>query len=197
MDKDDLMTIKIFDSYGIYVMKEKRTIYLSAVITGKTAALFNLALLEMEESSPDEDIVIYIDSPGGDVRAGMSMIDTMDVLSCDVRTICVGQAYSMAAIILMCGTKGKREILPHSYVLIHQLLAGLGDGLKQASDIEIFASEVTRRKKELCALIAERTGQSEEKVTRDSERDYTLSSREALEYGIVDRVILSHKESER
>ncbi len=197
MDKDDLMTIKIFDSYGIYVMKEKRTIYLSAVITGKTAALFNLALLEMEESSPDEDIVIYIDSPGGDVRAGMSMIDTMDVLSCDVRTICVGQAYSMAAIILMCGTKGKREILPHSYVLIHQLLAGLGDGLKQANDIEIFASEVTRRKKELCALIAERTGQSEEKVTRDSERDYTLSSREALEYGIVDRVILSHKESER
>lgn len=197
MDKDDLMTIKIFDSYGIYVMKEKRTIYLSAVITGKTAALFNLALLEMEEISPDEDIVIYIDSPGGDVRAGMSMIDTMDVLSCDVRTICVGQAYSMAAIILMCGTKGKREILPHSYVLIHQLLAGLGDGLKQASDIEIFASEVTRRKKELCALIAERTGQSEEKVTRDSERDYTLSSREALEYGIVDRVILSHKESAR
>ncbi len=197
MDKDDLMKIKIFDSYGIYVMKEKRTIYLSAVITGKTAALFNLALLEMEEISPDEDIVIYIDSPGGDVRAGMSMIDTMDVLSCDVRTICVGQAYSMAAIILMCGTKGKREILPHSYVLIHQLLAGLGDGLKQASDIEIFASEVTRRKKELCALIAERTGQSEEKVTRDSERDYTLSSREALEYGIVDRVILSHKESAR
>ncbi len=197
MDKDDLMTIKIFDSYGIYVMKEKRTIYLSAVITGKTAALFNLALLEMEEISPDEDIVIYIDSPGGDVRAGMSMIDTMDVLSCDVRTICVGQAYSMAAIILMCGTKGKREILPHSYVLIHQLLAGLGDGLKQASDIEIFASEVTRRKKELCALIAERTGQSEEKVTRDSERDYTLSSREVLEYGIVDRVILSHKESAR
>lgn len=197
MDKDDLMTIKIFDSYGIYVMKEKRTIYLSAVITGKTAALFNLALLEMEESSPDEDIVIYIDSPGGDVRAGMSMIDTMDVLSCDVRTICVGQAYSMAAIILMCGTKGKREILPHSYVLIHQLLAGLGEGLKQASDIEIFASEVTRRKKELCALIAERTGQSEEKVNRDSERDYTLSSREALEYGIVDRVILSHKESAR
>lgn len=197
MDKDDLMTLKIFDSYGIYVMKEKRTIYLSAVITGKTAALFNLALLEMEESSPKEDIVIYIDSPGGDVRAGMSMIDTMDVLSCDVRTICVGQAYSMAAIILMCGTKGKREILPHSYVLIHQLLAGLGDGLKQASDIEIFASEVTRRKKELCALIAERTGQSEEKVTRDSERDYTLSSREALEYGIVDRVIESHKESVR
>ncbi len=157
------------------------------------SAFFNLALLKMEHAEPGKDITVYINSPGGEVTAGFSMIDTMDTISCDLSTVCVGQAASMGAVILMCGTKGKRKILPHSYVLIHQILAGLGDGLKQASDIEIFASNVTRRKKDMTELIASRTGQSIERVEKDCERDYSLSSSEALEYGIVDGIVGNHK----
>lgn len=185
--------LQVFASFGLMILKEKRTVYVNDVVTEKMAALFNLALLEMEADSPDEDITVYISSPGGDVTAGLSMIDTMNTVSPDVRTICTGQASSMAAVILMCGTKGKRSILPHSYVLIHQILAFLGGEMKQATDIEIFASDISRRKAELTALIAERTGQDKDKVMRNLERDYTLNAREALEYGIVDSIVTKHE----
>ncbi len=170
--------------------------YINDVVTEKMAALFNLALLEMEMDSPSEDITVYISSPGGDVTAGLSMIDTMNTISCDVRTICTGQASSMAAVILMCGTKGKRAILPHSYVLIHQILAFLGGEMKQATDIEIFASDISRRKAQLTELVAEKTGQDKEKVMRDLERDYTLNAEEALAYGIVDSIVSKHGREE-
>ncbi len=188
--------LQVFASFGLMILKEKRTVYVNDVVTEKMAALFNLALLEMEADSPDEDITVYISSPGGDVTAGLSMIDTMNTVSPDVRTICTGQASSMAAVILMCGTKGKRSILPHSYVLIHQILAFLGGEMKQATDIEIFASDISRRKAELTALIAERTGQDKDKVMRNLERDYTLNAREALEYGIVDSIVTKHGREE-
>ena len=188
--------LQVFASFGLMILKEKRTVYINDVVTEKMAALFNLALLEMEMDSPDEDITVYISSPGGDVTAGLSMIDTMNTISCDVRTICTGQASSMAAVILMCGTKGKRFILPHSYVLIHQILAFLGGEMKQATDIEIFACDISRRKAQLTELVAEKTGQDKEKVMRDLERDYTLNAGEALEYGIVDSIVSKHGREE-
>ena len=178
---------------GLVVLKEQRIIYINDAITSKLAACFNLSLLEMEKEDSDSDITVYINSPGGDVTAGLSIIDTISTVSCNVKTICVGMAASMGALILMCGTKGKREILPHSYVLIHQILAGLGNGLMQASDIEIFSATLTKRKRALSELIAKCTGQPIEKVIQDCERDYTLSSSEALAYGIVDRIIEKHK----
>ena len=178
---------------GLVVLKEQRIIYINDAITSKLAAGFNLSLLEMEKEDSDSDITVYINSPGGDVTAGLSIIDTISTVSCNVKTICVGMAASMGALILMCGTKGKREILPHSYVLIHQILAGLGNGLMQASDIEIFSATLTKRKRALSELIAKCTGQPIEKVIQDCERDYTLSSSEALAYGIVDRIIEKHK----
>ncbi len=188
--------LQVFASFGLMILKEKRTVYINDVVTEKMAALFNLALLEMEMDSPSEDITVYISSPGGDVTAGLSMIDTMNTISCDVRTICTGQASSMAAVILMCGTKGKRAILPHSYVLIHQILAFLGGEMKQATDIEIFASDISRRKAQLTELVAEKTGQDKEKVMRDLERDYTLNAEEALAYGIVDSIVSKHGREE-
>lgn len=178
---------------GLVVLKEQRIIYINDAITSKLAVGFNLSILEMEKEDSESDITVYINSPGGDVTAGLSIIDTMSTISCDVRTICVGMAASMGALILMCGTKGKREILPHSYVLIHQILAGLGNGLMQASDIEIFSATLTKRKRALSELIAECTGQPIEKVIQDCERDYTLCSSEALDYGIVDKIIEKHK----
>ncbi len=178
---------------GLVVLNEQRIIYINDAITSKLAVGFNLSILQMEKEDSESDITVYINSPGGDVTAGLSIIDTMSTISCDVRTICVGMAASMGALILMCGTKGKREILPHSYVLIHQILAGLGNGLMQASDIEIFSATLTKRKQALSKLIAEHTGQSLEKVIQDCERDYTLSSHEALAYGIVDKIIEKHK----
>jgi ATP-dependent Clp protease, protease subunit len=178
---------------GLVVLKEQRIIYINDAITSKLAVGFNLSILEMEKEDSESDITVYINSPGGDVTAGLSIIDTMSTISCDVRTICVGMAASMGALILMCGTKGKREILPHSYVLIHQILAGLGNGLMQASDIEIFSATLSKRKRALSELIAECTGQPIEKVIQDCERDYTLCSSEALAYGIVDKIIEKHK----
>lgn len=178
---------------GLVVLNEKRIIYVNGQITDKLAMGFNLAILDMEKEDPNEDITIYINSPGGSTDAGLSMIDTISTISCDVRTICVGMAASMGAVLLMCGTKGKREILPHSYVLIHQILAGFGGGLMQASEIEIFSATITKRKQAMSELIAQRTGQPLEKIINDCERDYTLSSKEALEYGIVDRIVKKHK----
>lgn len=194
---DDRRRNSLFDALcadGLIVLEEERTVYINAPVTAAMSAFFNLALLKMEKADREGDITVYINSPGGEVTAGLSMVDTMDTVSCPVSTVCVGQASSMGAVILMCGTKGRRRILPHSYVLIHQILAGLGEGLRKASDIEAFASVISRRKKEMTELIASRTGQNPEKVENDLESDYTLSSLDALNYGIVDEIVGEHRE---
>lgn len=170
-----------------------RIIYINGAIDNNVAYHFNTTLLKLENESSSEDITVYINSPGGSVVDGLSMIDTMNLISCDVSTVCIGMAASMGAMLLMSGTKGKRKILPHSEVLIHQPLGNLGGGFRQASDIEIVARDMVRSKKRLYDIIHETTGQPYDKIERDCDRDYTLFAEEALEYGIVDEIIRTHK----
>lgn len=175
------------------VLEGTRIIYINGAIDDNVAYHFNTALLKLEHESGSEDIVVYINSPGGSVSAGLSMIDTMNLVSCDVSTVCVGMAASMGAMLLMSGEKGKRKILPHSQVLIHQPLQNLGDSFRQASDLEIAAKEAIRTKETLYSIIEQATGQPYSKIEKDCDRDYTLSAQEALEYGLVDEIIKSHK----
>lgn len=174
-------------------IEDSRILYVNGVIDNTMAYYFNTSLLKLEHQNSREDIVVYINSPGGSISAGLSMIDTMNLISCDVSTVCVGMAASMGAMLLMCGEKGKRRILPHSTVMIHQPLQNLGDSFLQATDIQIAANEILRSRKELYTLIQECTGQPYEKIEKDCERDYTLSAKEAVAYGIVDEILSSHK----
>ncbi len=180
-------------SVAFSLLEGTRIIYINGPIDQSIAYYFNTTLLKLEHENSNDDIIVYINSPGGSVIDGLSMIDTMNLISCDVSTICVGMAASMGAMLLMSGTKGKRKILPHSQVLIHQPLSNLGNTFRQASDLEIAAKEVVRTKNTLYEIIHETTGQPYEKIERDCDRDYTLSAIEALEYGIVDEIISSHK----
>lgn len=173
-------------------LEDTRIIYINGEITAETAFRFNLALLKMEQENSSEDIVVYINSPGGDVLAGLSMIDTMNLVSCDVSTVCVGLAASMGAMILMSGEKGKRRMLEHSQVLIHQPMGNLGNQYMQASDIEIAADNIKEMKKTLYDIIVGATGQTFKKVSNDCDRNYTLSAEKALEYHIVDEIIKKH-----
>jgi len=143
-------------------------------------------LLFLQSQKRDADITLYINSPGGVVSAGFAIYDTMAYLTCDVATVCIGQAASMSAFLLAAGTKGKRFALPHSRIMIHQPMGGTQG---QASDIEIQAKELIRLKKELNRIIAEKSGQSVEKVTKDSERDHYMSAEEACAYGLIDKVV--------
>ncbi|MBR4760052.1 MAG: ATP-dependent Clp protease proteolytic subunit [Lachnospiraceae bacterium] len=178
---------------ALAMLEGTRIIYINGPIDDNMAYHFNTALLRLEHEDSEADIVVYINSPGGSVTAGLSMIDTMNLVSCKVQTICVGMAASMGAMLLMSGEKGKRKILPHSLVLIHQPLQNLGNTMRQASDLEIAANEMMRTKKTLYGIIEECTGQSFEKIEKDCDRDYTLTAEEALDYGIVDEIIRSHK----
>ena len=144
----------------------------------------------MEQKDQNSDIKVYINSPGGSVTDGLAMIDTMTMVSCDVSTICVGLAASMGAMILMAGTKGKRLILPHSYVLIHQPLGGAQG---QATDIEIQARQILKIKDKLSQIMAEKTGRDIEELRKDMERDFYMSAEEAKEYGIIDEVITAKR----
>lgn len=175
------------------LIEGSRIIYINGPIDDNMAYHFNTILLKLEHDSSNEDISVYINSPGGSVSAGLSMIDTMNLVSCDVSTVCVGLAASMGAMLLMSGEKGKRKILPHSQVLIHQPLQNLGNSFRQATEIEIAAKEAKRTKETLYNIIVEQTGQSYEKVEKDCDRDYTLSAQEALDYGLVDEILTSHK----
>lgn len=175
------------------LLEGTRIIYINGAIDDNIAYHFNTTLLKLEQEDANTDIVVYINSPGGSVIAGLSMIDTMNLVSCDISTVCVGMAASMGAMILMSGEKGKRKILPHSQVLIHQPLQNLGDSFRQASDIEIVAKEAIRTKETLYTIIRDATGQPYDKIEKDCDRDYTLSAKEALEYGLVDEIIKSHK----
>ena len=150
------------------------------------ANLIVAQLLLLDSENPEKDIMLYINSPGGSVTAGLAIYDTMQHIRADVQTICLGQAASMGAFLLCSGAKGKRMALPHSRVLIHQPLGGAQG---QATDIEIQAQEILRIKKTLNEIMAENTGQSIKKIEKDTDRDYIMTPQEALEYGMIDKVI--------
>jgi ATP-dependent Clp protease protease subunit len=169
----------------------ERIIFLGTQIDEVIANLVIAQLIHLESEDPDKDVSLYINSPGGSVYAGLAIYDTMQFIKPDVQTTCVGVAMSMGALLLAGGAKGKRAALPNSKVLIHQVSSGFQG---QASDIEIQAREVINIKRRLEEITAEHTGQPIEKVAKDMERDYFMTSQEALEYGLIDRV-LAHRSS--
>ena len=162
-----------------------RVIFLGTQIDDYTANTLQAQLLYLDSVDPGKDISIYINSPGGSVYAGLGIYDTMQFISSDVSTICTGMAASMAAVLLVAGTEGKRAALRHGRVMIHQPLGGAQG---QASDIEITAREIQKLKKELYAIISEHSHTDYDKVWADSDRDYWMTSQEALEYGMIDRI---------
>lgn len=163
-----------------------RIIFLGAPIYDDAANIIQAQLLFLESVDPAKDIQIYINSPGGSVSAGLGIYDTMQLVSCDVATICTGLAASMGAVLLTAGQAGKRSALPHSRVMIHQPLGGAQG---QASDIEITAREIVKTKQELYEILSKHSGVSIEKIERDADRDYWMSSAEAKEYGLIDEVL--------
>lgn len=163
-----------------------RVIFLGTQINDYTANILQAQMLYLESVDPDKDISIYINSPGGSVSAGMGIYDTMQYIKCDVSTICTGMAASMAAVLLVSGQGGKRSCLPHSRVMIHQPLGGVQG---QATDIEITAREILKIKQELTQIIADHSHKDYETVRADAERDFWMSAKEALDYGMVDSVL--------
>lgn len=177
-------------SYDIFSrLLNDRIIFLSEEVNDTTAALVVAQMLYLEAQDPDKDIQFYINSPGGSVTSGMAIYDTMQYIKCDVSTICVGMAASMGAFLLAAGTKRKRIALPNSEIMIHQPLGGMQG---QVTDIQIHAQRLGEIKKKLNEILAERTGKSYEEISRDTERDNFLTAQQALDYGLIDRVI-SHR----
>lgn len=170
-----------------------RIIFLGAGVDDYTANVIQAQLLFLDSSDPGKDISIYINSPGGSVYAGYGIYDTMQYIGCDVSTICTGMAASMAAVLLVAGTKGKRFALPHSRVMIHQPLGGMQG---QASDIEIAAKEILRVKRELYKIISDHSGQPLEVIERDSDRDKWMTATEAQTYGMIDKVLSPKQKKE-
>ncbi len=166
-----------------------RVIFLSDEVNDTTASLVVAQMLYLEAQDPDKDIAFYINSPGGSVTAGMAIYDTMNYIKCDVSTICIGMAASMGAFLLSSGTKGKRFALPNSEIMIHQPLGGARG---QASDIKIQADLILRTRDTLNRILAENTGKTVEQVAKDTDRDNFMTAEQALEYGLVDKV-LAHR----
>ena len=164
----------------------ERIIFLGSEIDDDVANSIVAQLLLLDSENPDKDIMLYINSPGGVITAGMAIYDTMKLIKADVSTICLGDAASMGAFLLSAGTKGKRLALPNARIMIHQPLGGAKG---QATDIEIEAKEILRMKTMLCTLMAEHTGQTIDKIKQDTERDNFMTAKEALEYGLIDKVI--------
>jgi len=174
-------------SYDIYSrLLKDRIIFLGDEVTDVSASLIIAQLLFLESEDPDKDISLYINSPGGVITSGFAIYDTMNHIKCDVSTICVGMAASMGAFLLAGGAKGKRFALPNAEVMIHQPSGGARG---QATDIQIHAERIIYTKKKLNQILADNTGQSVEKITDDSERDRFMTSQEALEYGLIDKII--------
>jgi ATP-dependent Clp protease protease subunit len=174
-------------AYDIYSrLLKDRIIFMGEQVTDDMANIIIAQFLFLESEDPDKDINLYINSPGGSITAGLAIYDTMQYVKSDITTICTGQASSMAALLLAAGCKGKRFALPHSRIMIHQ---PMGATQGQATDIDIQAKEIIRLKKALNEILALHTGQDRKKIANDSERDLFMSGQEALEYGIVDRVI--------
>ena len=163
-----------------------RIIFLGAPIYDDAANIIQAQLLFLESVDADKDIQLYINSPGGSVSAGLGIYDTMQLISCDVATICTGMAASMGAVLLTAGAAGKRSALPHSRVMIHQPLGGVQG---QASDIEITAREIAKTKRELYEILAAHSGKDIAKIEADADRDYWLTAAEAQEYGLIDKVL--------
>ena len=174
-------------SYDIYsrLLKE-RIIFLGEEVNDVTAGLVVSQLLFLESEDPDKDINLYINSPGGSVTAGMAIYDTMQYVKCDVSTMCMGMAASMGAFLLSGGAKGKRLALPNAEIMIHQPSGGAQG---QATEIEIAAEHILRTKKKLNTILSENTGQPYETIVKDTERDNWLTAQEALEYGLIDKVM--------
>ena len=178
-------------SFDIYSrLLQDRVIFLSDEVNDMTASLVVAQLLFLESQDPDKDIVLYINSPGGSITAGMAIFDTMNYIKCDVSTVCVGMAASMGAFLLAAGAKGKRLALPNSEIMIHQPLGGMQG---QATDIKIHADRIIRMRRTLNEILAKQTGRPVEEIERDTERDNFLSAEEAKAYGLIDEVIDKRK----
>ncbi len=171
----------------------ERIIFLGEEIDDEMANSIVAQLLLLDSENPEKDIMLYINSPGGVITAGMAIFDTMQLIKADVATICLGEAASMGSFLLSAGAKGKRMALPMSRIMIHQPLGGARG---QATDIEIEAREIIRMKTMLNGLLAEHSGQTIEKIKADTERDYYMSAQEAVEYGLIDKVVTSVSEAE-
>ena len=174
---------RIYDIYSRLL--EDRIIFLSGEINDQMANTIVAQLIFLEGKNPDKDIFMYINSPGGSVSAGMAIYDTMQYIKCDVSTICIGMAASMAAVILSSGTKGKRVCLPHSEVMIHQPLGGTQG---QASDILLHAKHIEKTRETLNKILAENTGKTVEVIAKDTDRDNFLDAKQAVKYGLVDKI---------
>ena len=168
-----------------------RIVFLGTPVTDDIANIIIAQLLFLESEDPDKDIMLYINSPGGHVTAGLAIYDTMQYVRCDVATICMGQAASMGAFLLAAGAKGKRYSLPHARILIHQPLGGFQG---QATDIDIHAKEILRTRDKLNELLAKHTGQPLDRIRNDTERDYFMGPMESKEYGLIDDVITHKKD---
>lgn len=174
-------------AYDIYSrLLKDRIIFMGTGIDDQVSNVLIAQLLYLEAEAPEKDIHIYINSPGGSVSAGLAIYDTLSYIKSEIETICIGQAASMAALILSAGTVGKRMALPHARIMIHQPMGGFSG---QASDIDIHAREIIRIKNELNQILSNTTGQPLERVETDTDRDFFMSGDQAVEYGIVDRVI--------
>jgi ATP-dependent Clp protease, protease subunit len=179
---------RAFDIYSRLL--QQRIVFLGTPVNDDVANVVMAQLLHLESEDPDKDIAIYINSPGGSITALFAIYDTMEFIKCDVQTICMGQAASAAAVLLASGTKGKRLALPNSRVLLHQPSGG-AEG--QSVDIEIQANEILRMRDSLDQILSEKTGQTVERIRKDTDRDFILSAPQALEYGIIDAIITSRK----
>jgi ATP-dependent Clp protease protease subunit len=176
-------------SYDIFSrLLNDRIIFLSEAVTDVTASLVVAQLLYLEAQDPDKDIQFYINSPGGSVSAGMAIYDTMQYIKCDVSTICIGMAASMGAFLLAAGTKGKRFALPNAEIMIHQPMCGAQG---QATDIKIHAEQILRIRENINRILSERTGQPVDKIALDTERDNFMSAEQAVEYGLIDKILVT------
>jgi len=181
-------------SYDIYSrLLKDRIVFIGTAIDDDVANIVTAQLLFLESEDPEKDVSIYINSPGGSVTAGLAIFDTMQYVKPPVSTICLGQAASMAAVLLSAGAKGKRFAVPNARIMIHQLSGGFSG---QASDIEIQAREALRLKRTLDEILARHTGQPIERISKDTDRDYFMSPQEAKDYGLIDEVIVTKKAAE-
>ncbi len=178
-------------SYDIFSrLLKDRIIFFGEEVNDATASIIVAQMLFLESEDPDKDIMLYINSPGGSITAGMAIYDTMNYIKCDVSTICVGMAASMGAFLLSAGAKGKRYALPNSEIMIHQPLGGMQG---QATDIKIHADRILAMKDKLNRILSENTGRPLEEIVRDTERDNFMTAQQALDYGLIDKIITSSK----